>query len=259
MTATTLASASDTFSAPTSGRRGGVLLYGLASYAIGVAALVGLIALTFGLRPLPAGPLSHLDTAGALAVNIGLLVLFAVQHSIMARKWFKERWTRLIPPAAERATFVLATGLVMAPMLWLWVDIPSSLWSVQQPTLGLVLQGTALAGWAYLLAASYAIDHWELFGVRQVAAHFLGRPMKPVAFKERWMYRFDRHPIMSGILVGLWATPDMTLDRLVLALGLTVYLIIGVHFEERALRRELGHVYEDYARRVGTLVPTFHR
>jgi|GEM_PF-249505 len=232
-----------------------VVAYGLVAYAVGVTALIAVILQTLGVCTFTGGPLGALPWPAALVINVGLVIAFALQHSIMARAWFKKRWTRLIPAAAERSTYVLVTGLFLLPMLWLWQPIESVAWTVSSPALAAVIRVVAIAGWTYLFVASYAIDHFELFGLRQVVRHFRGRPAPAIPFRERWMYRIDRHPIMTGLLIGLWATPVMRLDHLVFAASLSLYLVVGVMFEERALRRELGGVYDDYARRVGTVVP----
>ncbi len=157
----------------------------------------------------------------------------------------------------ERSTFLLATGAVLLPLVALWQPLPVVLWSLSSPVAREVLTGIGLLGWAYLFLATFAIDHFELFGLQQSWRGFRGQPPVPVPFRERWMYRFDRHPIMTGLLVGLWAAPEMTLGHLLFAAGLSAYVVIGVQFEERALRRQLGEVYESYRRRVPALVPIF--
>ena len=234
-----------------------VFAYGIAAYAIGVAALLAVILIMLGVLHFTGGPLAGLGFGAALALDVFLLVAFALQHSVMARPAFKDRWTKIIPAAAERSTYVLATGLFLAPMLVLWQPMPAVVWSVDAPVVRMALLGVALAAWAYLFAASFAINHFELFGLQQVYQVLRGKPVTPAPFKERWMYSFDRHPIMSGILVGIWVTPTMTLDHLLFAAGSTIYVLIGVYFEERSLLRHLGPVYEDYRTRVGTIVPTF--
>jgi methanethiol S-methyltransferase len=241
------------------GHRLAVFGVGAASYAVGVAALLAMILVLLGVLPFTGGPFGRLGFGAALAVDALLLLAFALQHSVMARPAFKARWTRIIPAACERSTYVLATGLFLFPTLLLWQPMPEVVWSVEAPLVRECLLGIAVAGWAYLFAASFAIDHFELFGLQQVYRALRARPPTSMPFKERWMYRFDRHPIMSGLLVGLWVTPTMTLDHLLFAAGTTVYIWIGVHFEERALHRQWGRQYEEYRERVGTLVPTFHR
>lgn len=234
-----------------------VFAYGVTAYAIGVAALLTLIAFMLGLLPFTGGPLGELGFGAGLALDGGLLFAFALQHSVMARQGFKERWMRLIPAAAERSTYLLATGLCLIPMLVLWQPMPHIVWSVQAPILRWSMLGVAVTGWAYLFAASFAINHFELFGLQQVYQALRGRPLTQPPFLERWMYRFDRHPIMTGVLVGIWVTPTMTLDHLLFAAGCTVYVWIGVFFEERSLQRQWGRLYEDYRERIGTIVPTF--
>ena len=231
--------------------------YGVAAYTIGVAALLAVILTMLGVLPFGVVPLGTLGFGAGLALDVLLLVAFALQHSVMARPSFKERWTRLIPAAAERSTYVLATGIVLAPMLALWQPMPNVVWSIEAPLLQWCVLGVALAGWAYLFAASFAINHFELFGLQQVYQTLRGRSLTEAPFQERWMYRFDRHPIMTGVLIGLWVTPTMTLDHLLFAAGSTLYVWVGVFFEERSLQRQWGIRYEEYRDRVGTIVPTF--
>jgi len=236
-----------------------VFAFGVAAYAFGVGALILLILILLGVLPFTGGPLGKLSLGAALALDASLLVVFALQHSVMARPAFKARWTRVVPIAAERSTYLLATALALLPLLLLWQPLPAVVWSVQAPVLRWLLTGVALLGWAYLLAASFAINHFELFGLQQVYRALRNHPLTPPPFRVRWMYRFDRHPIMTGILIGLWVTPTMTWDHLLFALGTTGYVWLGVFFEERSLRRQLGHPYEEYCERVRSIVPTFNR
>ncbi len=236
-----------------------VFAYGLAAYAIGVGALAALILTMLGVLPFTGGPLGTLSPGAGIALDLGLLVAFSLQHSVMARPSFKARWTRIIPAAAERSTYMLATGLFLLPLLALWQPMPAVVWSVDAPLLRWLLIGVALASWAYLFVASFAINHFELFGLQQVWQTLCGRPLTSAPFRERWMYRFDRHPIMTGVLIGIWVTPTMTLDHLLFAVSCTVYVCIGVYFEERSLLRQWGPLYEAYRNRVGTIVPTFTR
>lgn len=234
-----------------------VFSYGVAAYAIGVTSLLALILTMLGLLPFTGGPLRTLGFGAGLTLDVLLLVTFALQHSLMARPGFKDQWTRFIPASAERSTYVLATGLVLAPMLALWQPMPNVVWSVEAPILRWCVLGVALTGWAYLFAASFAINHFELFGLQQVYQALRGHPFTDSPFQERWMYCFDRHPIMTGVLVGLWVTPTMALDHLLFAAGSTLYVWVGVFFEERSLQRQWGRRYEEYRERVGTIVPTF--
>ena len=238
------------------GLRGiGVLVYGACSYAVGVAALVGMILILLGVLDFTGGPVHIERPALAGLFNLGLLGTFAAQHSVMARVKFKALWTRIIHPSMERSTYVLATGTILLPLLALWQPLPQVVWSVSTPLARAALTSIALLGWAYLFLATFAINHFELFGLEQVWRSFRGHAPAAVPFCERWMYRIDRHPIMTGLLVGLWATPMMTQGHLLFAAGFSLYVIIGVHFEERALRRQWGEIYEAYRRRVPTIVP----
>jgi protein-S-isoprenylcysteine O-methyltransferase Ste14 len=235
--------------------RWGILAFGLTSYAIGVAGLCYLILSSMGFVPYTGGPVAIESTGGRIAFSLALVALFGVQHAVMARSSFKAWWTKIIHPAAERSLFTLLAGALMALLCWLWQPLDSQVWLVETPALRIGLLALAGLGWTYLLAATFAIDHFELFGVKQVLRNLKGRPTASPPLTSRLMYRFDRHPIMSGVLIGLWATPDMQLHRLVLAVGLTLYVIIGVAIEEAELVRTHGDRYREYRDRVGTLVP----
>lgn len=245
-------------SAPFS-KRAAVLVYGVASYRAGVVALVAWVLSMLGVVPFRGGALGELATGPALAVDLALVVLFGLQHSVMARPAWKARWLRVVGPALERPTYLLATTLVLLPTLWLWQPMPTVLWRLEHPVAVGAAYALALAGWAYLLVASFAIDHFELFGLRQVWSFFVGRPVVPIAFRERWMYRFDRHPIMTGALIGMWIAPTMTLGHFVFASAFSIYIVVGVYFEERSMRAQWGAPYDDYCARVGTIVPLRRR
>jgi len=236
-----------------------VLVYGVVAYALGVTALVAWILMMLGVVPFTGGPTGLLTSGRALALDLGLLVAFGLQHSVMARPAWKSRWLRVVGPALERPTYMLATGAVLLLALWLWQPMSAVIWSLEQPTATAAAYAVALAAWAYLFVATFAIDHFELFGLRQVWSYFRGRPMTPVQFRVRWMYRFDRHPIMIGALLGMWVTPSMTLGHLVFAIGFSLYVVVGVYFEEPALVAHWGARYEDYRDRVGSIVPRLSR
>jgi protein-S-isoprenylcysteine O-methyltransferase Ste14 len=240
-------------------KRLGVLAYGVVSYALGVIALVAWILTMLGVLHFSGGPVGELATGPALALDLALLVAFGLQHSVMARPSFKARWLRVVGPALERPTYVLATGLMLLPVLWLWQPMPTVIWAFEHPVAIGAAYAVAVSAWAYLFVASFAIDHFELFGLRQVWSFFVGRPIAPVEFRERWMYRFDRHPIMTGALLGMWVTPTMTVGHLVFAIGFSLYIVVGVFFEERSMRAQWGARYEEYCDRVGTIVPRLSR
>jgi protein-S-isoprenylcysteine O-methyltransferase Ste14 len=236
--------------------RTAVFIFGVGSYLVGLVAMTGWILIMLGVIPFVGGTLIGLETRAALFVDLILLVGFAWQHSAMARPGFKAKWTRITPPAAERSMYVLASGIALFLVLAFWQPMPSVVWYVETPLLRWLIYAAALGGWAYLLAASFAINHFELLGLQQVYQNWRGREITTPPFEERWMYRFDRHPIMTGALFGMWATPTMRVDHLLLATGFTAYIVIGVFFEERSLLRQWGVQYADYCSRVGSIVPS---
>jgi len=192
--------------------------------------------------------------AGPVAIDVALLALFAVQHTVMARPWFKRRWTRLVPAAAERATFVLAASLALALLCWQWRPFGSTLWRLAGPGAAVLLAVQA-AGWLLALGSTFLISHADLFGLRQAWARARGARYAPPPFTERGCYRWVRHPLMAGFLIVFWAAPVLTAGHLLFAAAATGYILVGIGFEERDLRRELGAVYTGYAARVPALIP----
>jgi protein-S-isoprenylcysteine O-methyltransferase Ste14 len=216
------------------------------TYAIG---FVGNVLVPKGIDG-PAGP-----AADALLADLLLLAIFAVQHSVMARKGFKQWWTRIVPPAIERSTFVLASSLALGLLLWKWQPIDGSLWSVQAPAARIALQALFWLGWVIAVASTFMINHFDLFGLRQVYLRLKGEPYRPLPFVKVAFYRFVRHPLMLGLLIAFWATPDMSYGHLLFALATTAYIFLGIWLEERDLRREHGADYERYCREAGMLLP----
>jgi protein-S-isoprenylcysteine O-methyltransferase Ste14 len=194
----------------------------------------------------------------ALLVNGACLALFAVQHTIMARRAFKRRWTRIVPVAIERSTFVLVTCLILCTTFWQWRYLPGTVWTVEGP-LAWLLTGVSLFGWGIVLYGSFLIDHFELFGLRQVVRHYLGKEPAAPQFHERSLYRRVRHPLMLGFLLAFWATPVMSMGHLFFALMCTGYILVGIQIEERTLVAEHGDAYRAYQRRVPMLVPLGRR
>jgi protein-S-isoprenylcysteine O-methyltransferase Ste14 len=190
----------------------------------------------------------------AVAIDAGLLLLFAVQHTVMARPWFKRRWTRLVPAPAERSTFVVAASLALALLFWLWRPVRGTVWQLSGVA-GAVLWALYLAGWAVAWSATFMISHADLFGLRQAYLHWRGTAYRPPPFTERGLYGRIRHPLMAGFLVVFWAAPVMTLGHLLLATLATGYILAGIWFEERDARRDLGGRYRAYAARVPALIP----
>lgn len=190
----------------------------------------------------------------AIVVNVLLLGLFAVQHSIMARPAFKSWWTKFISPSVERATFVLATNLALILLYWQWRPMLGTVWSVDDPTWRMVLWAVFAIGWAIVLLSTFMIGHFELFGVTQV----LGKQRRiegDEEFKEPGFYKLVRHPIMVGFIIAFWATPDMTQGHLLFAVVTTAYILIAIQLEERDLIVMLGQAYINYRARVPALVP----
>ena len=191
----------------------------------------------------------------ALLINAGLLSLFVVQHTIMARPAFKRRWTRIIPVAAERSTFVLATCLVLGAIVWNWQAMPLTIWSIENSVASVALHALCALGWLLVLYSTFCIDHFDLFGLRQVTLYLLGRKYTGKKFVTPWLYKLVRNPLMLGFLIAFWATPNMTLGRLVFACLTTGYMFLGIWFEERDLLRYLGDDYRRYRERTPMLLP----
>jgi methanethiol S-methyltransferase len=197
------------------------------------------------------------STVVAVVVDLALLGVFAIHHSVMARDGAKRLLTRVLPAPAERATYVLAADALLALVFWQWRPIGGAIWAVPgQPWRGLVWIGYAL-GWVLAISATFMIDHFDFVGLRQAASRPGG--YRPPTFRERWLYAWVRHPMMLGLLTAFWATPRMTVGHLFFAAAATGYIAVGLHFEERDLYRQLGHTYRDYADRVPALVPARKR
>lgn len=232
-------------------------LYGVAAYAAGVAALVYLIGFCGGV-PVPksvdAGAAAPL--AQALLVDLLLPGLFGVQHSVMARGAFKRWWTRMVPQPVERSTYVLATSLVLAFVFWQWRPIPGPVvWRIGNPAAAQLLWAIFWLGWALVLLSTFLINHFELFGLQQVFARLTGREMHASEFRTPLLYRYVRHPLYLGLLLGLWGVPVMTSGHLLFSMGLTSYIFIGIWFEERDLIAQFGERYRRYRAEVGMLLP----
>ena len=235
----------------------GQLLYSLVCYCFAVAALVYFIVFTSGVYP----PLSVNDQSVeksltyALSVNLGLLLLFGIQHSIMARKKFKQALLRIIAPSIERATYCLASAIVLVMIGHFWVPMSGVLWEVSSPIFALIVTCIGAMGWLFLLIATFQLDHFELFGVKQTYSLFFDKPAPKVRFKTPGFYKIVRHPIQTGVLIGVWSVPVSTVNHFVLALGMTVYIFVGLYFEEKDLMDEFGDTYRHYKEKVAKLIP----
>jgi len=177
----------------------------------------------------------------------------------MARPGFKQVLARLLPQAAERSTYMIATGAVVFAMCLLWQPIPTVVWQAQGSLLSTALLAIGLGGWGLVLYATFLINHFDLFGLRQVYLYFIQRPYTQVPFKKHSLYRSIRHPIMTGVFIGIWFTPVMTVGHLILSIAFSAYILVGVYFEERDLIRSLGHRYTEYMRETTKFFPVIGR
>ena len=233
------------------------LAYGVVVYLLTLATFVYAMGFVGNLvvpKSIDAGVAAPLPEA--IGVDLLLLGLFAVQHSVMARRSFKRWWTAIIPPAVERSTFVLAATLVLALLFWQWRPITApALWRVES-ALGIgLLQMLYWLGWGVLFVSTFLIDHFELFGLHQVYLHATGRAPSAPEFRTPFFYRFVRHPIYVGFLLVFWATPVMSAGHLLFAGASTGYILIGIWFEERDLVAQFGERYRLYRAQVGMLLP----
>jgi protein-S-isoprenylcysteine O-methyltransferase Ste14 len=237
--------------------RVGVMAYGVLVYLLSVATLAYTIAfvLDSSIAPLTVskGPIRPLETA--IMGNAALLTIFALQHSVMARPAFKAWLTRLIPEPAERSTYCLATCAALAGLFAFWSPIEGTVWQITTPWVANALVGFASLGFVYLLVASFQLDHFALFGLRQPWAFLRGRPLPDPTFRKPPLYRLSRHPIYLGMLVGMWSAPTMSYGHLFFACLATGYILVGSSLEERDLARTLGTPYSDYQVSVSRLIP----
>jgi methanethiol S-methyltransferase len=232
------------------------LFYGIVCYLVFFATFLYAIAFlgNFGVpKSIDSGRQGPLGQA--LAINAALLALFALQHSIMARSWFKKAWTRIVPPAAERSTYVLFSSLALVVLFWKWQPMGGLIWQVDNELAQLAIYWVYALGWLLLLVATFLINHFDLFGLRQVYLYFSGHEYTNLPFRTPGLYRLVRHPIYFSWLCIFWATPRMTVAHMVFALATTAYILIAVQFEERDLIEVYGDTYRRYRQQVPGILP----
>ena len=233
-----------------------IFIYGIAAYALFLVAITFAIGFTGNFivpKSIDSGAQGSLATS--LLINAGLLSLFVIQHTVMARPAFKERWTRIIPQPIERSTFVAVTSLLLLFIFKMWQPLTLEIWRVDQPVFQNLIWMLFFAGWLLVPYASILIDHLDLFGLRQVWQHLRGRGQQRTGFVVPWLYRIIRNPLMLGFIIAFWSTPVMTLGHLQFAAMTTGYIFFGVWIEERDLARTLGDDYRAYRKRTPMLIP----
>lgn len=236
------------------------LAYGLAAYLVFFAAILYAIGFVTGLvvpKTIDTGEV--VPYGEALVVNLLLLSLFAIQHSVMARQGFKRWWTRFVPQAIERSTYVLLASLALILLLWQWRPMPAVIWDVTDPQIAIGLLGLSFVGWLLVLTSTFLINHFELFGLHQVVSNIAGRETPTPRFKTPLLYKMVRHPIYLGFIIAFWAAPVMTVGHLLFAAVTTAYIFVGIALEERDLIGLFGDEYMRYRERVSMLVPFWRK
>lgn len=234
----------------------GAFSYGLLCYAAFLVTFmyaIGFVGNWFVPKSIDSGVAGAL--LPSLAVNGALLSIFVVQHTVMARPWFKRRWTKIVPQSIERSTYVLFASVSLMLVFLLWKPLPQTVWQVDQLVARIALITLSLAGWFFVPASSFAIDHFDLFGLRQTWLRLRRREGAPVGFRLVGPYKLVRHPLMLGFLVAFWATPHMSVGHLFFSIMTTAYILFGIWIEERGLVADHGEAYLAYRRRVRGLVP----
>jgi protein-S-isoprenylcysteine O-methyltransferase Ste14 len=236
------------------------VLYGTAVYLLFLASFVYAIGFAGNLVPHSLDAPATVEPLWAALINLALLGAFAVQHSLMARKGFKKWWTQFVPPHVERSTYVLFASVLLFALCWFWQPIEGEVWTVTNSAAVFAIQAVFWLGWGVLLLATFLINHFELFGLRQVFAELVGGRIPQSEFRTPLLYQRVRHPIYLGFVISFWAAPEMTLGHLLFAAGATGYILVGIWFEERDLIAQYGSRYLAYRQQAGMLLPRiFHR
>jgi methanethiol S-methyltransferase len=231
-------------------------LYGIAAYLVFFVTILYAIGFVMGLvvpKTIDTG--TDTSTAEAVIINLLLMALFAVQHSVMARQRFKTWWTQFVSKPIERSTYVLFASLSLLLLFWQWRPLPAVIWEVEDPDFAVTLVTVSFAGWVLVFTSTFIINHFELFGLHQVTNHLVGKEATPPRFKTPLLYKFVRHPIYLGFIVAFWAAPVMTAGHLLFAAVTTIYIFVGIALEERDLIDLFGDEYRQYKQRVSMLIP----
>lgn len=233
------------------------MLYGAACYLFFFATFLYMIGFMADAPFLPKTLDHGQDTpvTTAIVINMLLLGLFAVQHSVMARPAFKRAWTKIVPKVAERSTYVLASTLCVSLLIWQWRPIEAPVWNVTNQSASYALWALQGVGWGMVLLSTYLINHFELFGLRQTFNYMIGRTPTPTPFRTPLLYKQVRHPLYLGFVIAFWSAPHMSLGHLLFAIGGTGYILVGIFFEERDLVAHFGQRYREYQKRVPMLLP----
>ena len=237
------------------------LLFAVAAYAVFFATFLYLICFVgnFPFAPVTVDRGPDAPVATAVAINLALIAMFGIQHSVMARQGFKRAWTRIVPPPAERSVYVLVASLMLIVLFLLWRPIDGTVWDATGTALELPLWVLFAVGWLLVLLSTFLLNHFELFGLQQAWFHMRGREASPPELRQPLFYKWVAHPLYSGFFLAFWATPVMSYGHLLLALGMSVYMLIAIRYEERDLVGHYGEDYVRYRKGVGMLIPRFTR